>query len=221
MGLNAAKAQYGEKNFIDRPYIEVTGKAEMEIVPDQIYMNIAINEKDNKGKVVLAQAEKEMIAKLKELGIDTQKSLFVKDLSSNFKNYWIKSSEVMTSKEYQLVVSTGQMAGKVLQGLEKIGISNVTIEKVDHSKIEQFRREIKVNAVKDAQEKAVDMARAIGQVAGKALYIQENASDFVPYLQRSQPIMMKARAESDAAVPEIDFEKIKIECNVLAKFEIN
>ncbi|MBK7869291.1 MAG: hypothetical protein IPJ74_00735 [Saprospiraceae bacterium] len=28
-------AQSGVKNFIDQPYIEVTGKAEMEIVPDE------------------------------------------------------------------------------------------------------------------------------------------------------------------------------------------
>ena len=38
-----------EKNYIDQPYIEVTGKAEMEVVPDEIYLRIVINEKDNKG----------------------------------------------------------------------------------------------------------------------------------------------------------------------------
>src|SRR5665647_3049367 len=86
--IMAANAQTGEKNFIDKPYIEVTGKAEMEIVPDEIYMAIVINEKDNKRKISLAQAEKDMVAKLKSLGIDTKKNLSVKDLSSNFKNYW-------------------------------------------------------------------------------------------------------------------------------------
>ena len=29
-------AQQGEKNFIDQPYIEVTGTAELDIVPDMI-----------------------------------------------------------------------------------------------------------------------------------------------------------------------------------------
>lgn len=44
-------AQTGEKNFIDQNYVEVTGTAELEIVPDEIYLRIVISEKD-KGKKV-------------------------------------------------------------------------------------------------------------------------------------------------------------------------
>ena len=43
-----AFAQNGEKNFIDQNYIEVTGKAELEIAPDRIYIQIRLNEKDLK-----------------------------------------------------------------------------------------------------------------------------------------------------------------------------
>ena len=107
-------AQNGEKNFLDRPYMEVTGKAEMEVVPDEIYLSILIQEKDNKRKTNLAQAEKGMIQRLKTLGIDTKKQLSIKDLGSNFKNYWIKSSDILTSKSYELLVYDAQTAGKVL-----------------------------------------------------------------------------------------------------------
>ena len=41
---NIVSAQ--EKNFIDTPYIEVTGKAEMEVVPDEIYVGITPPEKN-------------------------------------------------------------------------------------------------------------------------------------------------------------------------------
>ena len=68
---NIVSAQ--EKNFIDTPYIEVTGKAEMEVVPDEIYVGITINEKDNKGKVSVDQQEQEMFKQLKEIGIDVEK----------------------------------------------------------------------------------------------------------------------------------------------------
>jgi uncharacterized protein len=223
--FSAISAQTGEKNFIDRPYIEVTGKAETEIVPDRIYMNIVINEKDNKGKVVLAQAEKAMMTKLKELGIDTRKDLSVKDMSSNFKNYWVRSSDIMTSKEYQLLVTSAQTAGKVMQALEQSGISNVSIEKVDHSQIEQFRREVKAKAVKNAKEKATDMAQAIGQVAGKALYLQEIEYNNTPYLRgRLAGISVKASSNlalEEDTTPDIEFEKIKLEYQVSAKFELN
>jgi len=223
--LMATKAQSGEKNFIDKPYIEVTGKAEMEVTPDRIYMSITINEKDSKGKIVLAQSEKDMMTKLKALGIDTKKDLSVKDMSSNFKKYWVKGSEIMTSKEYQLLVTTAQMAGTVMQDLEKIGISNVSIERVDHSQMEQFRREVKINAVKIAKEKAVAMASAIGQTAGKAIYIQEvDFGNNAMYTGRMAGLDSNVRmkvSSADITVPDIEFEKIKLEYQVNAKFELN
>jgi uncharacterized protein YggE len=219
----ATNAQNGEKNFIDRPYIEVTGKAEMEVTPDRIYMSITINEKDSKGKIVLAQSEKDMMTKLKALGIDTKKDLSVKDMSSNFKKYWVKGSEIMTSKEYQLLVTTAQMAGTVMQELEKIGISNVSIERVDHSQMEQFRKEVKINAVKIAKEKATAMASAIGQTAGKAIYIQEIDFGNMVYGRMAgldSNVRMKV-SSAEITVPDIEFEKIKLEYQVNAKFELN
>lgn len=223
LGFTTIQAQNGEKNFIDKPYIEVSGKAEMEIIPDQIYLNIVINEKDNKGKVVLAQAEKNMIDKLKALGVDTKKDLSVKDMSSNFKNYWLKNSEIMASKEYELLVSNAQTAGRVMQEMEKIGISNVSIARVDHSQIEQYRRTVKVNAVKVAREKATDMAEAISQKAGKAIYIQEIENNFYAQRNLASNMVMKVRGTEmmeDSSVPDIEFEKIKLEYQVAVKFEL-
>ena len=53
------------KNFIDQNYIEVTGVAYKEVVPDEIYLTVQINEKDNKGKESLEKLEREMLANLR------------------------------------------------------------------------------------------------------------------------------------------------------------
>jgi uncharacterized protein len=216
-------AQGVTKSFLDRPYIEVIGEAEMEVVPDQIYMSIVINEKDNKGKTVLAQAEKNMITTLKEIGIDTKKDLSVSDMQSNFRNYWIKSSEVMTTKDYQLIVGDAQTAGKVMKGLERCGISNVSIAKVSHSKIEQFKLEVKMKAIKKAKDKATELAKAIGQTADKALLIEE--VEFNNYLEgRLAGINIRntsMKAVEDAEEPDIEFQKIKLTSRINAKFELN
>jgi len=221
--IMVVKAQSGEKNFIDRPYIEVTGKAQMEVTPDKIYMSITINEKDSKGKIILAQSEKDMITKLNALGIDTKKNLSVKDMSSNYKKYWVKSAEIMTSKEYQLLVTSAQTAGTVMQELEKLGISNVSIERVDHSQIEKLRREVKIMAVKIAREKATDIAQAIGQSAGKAIYIQEvdfGSNAYGRSTLREMNVSIKTSGDFSTA-PDIEFEKIKLEYQINAKFELN
>jgi uncharacterized protein YggE len=73
-----------EKNFIDQNYIEVNGTSEMEVIPDMIYLHILINEKDNKNKTALADRERSMIQKLKEIGINTDKDLVIKEMGSNF-----------------------------------------------------------------------------------------------------------------------------------------
>ncbi len=130
-----AFSQTGTKNFIDKNYIEVTGKAEMEIVPNEIYLKILISEKDFKGKKSLVEVEKSMTDKLTEIGIDISKKLAIKDMTSNFRNYWLKNSSINSIKEYQLNVESAKTAGQVFQGLESLGISNISIDKIEHSEI--------------------------------------------------------------------------------------
>ena len=166
-------AQSGVKNFIDQNYIEITGVVETEITPDEIYLTIIINEKDKKGKISVEQQETAMIKKLKQVGIDLKKDFSVKDFSSNYKFYFLKRTDILKSKKYQLVVHDGLTLGKVYQALEGIEISNVSVEKVSHSKIEEHRSVAKIKALKAAKQKAQDYAEAIDQSIGNALYIQE------------------------------------------------
>ncbi|MDP4273660.1 MAG: SIMPL domain-containing protein, partial [Bacteroidota bacterium] len=165
-------AQIGEKNFIDQNYIEVTGKAEKEIVPDMIYLKIILSDKDNKSKQSLDETEKSMISKLTGIGVDVNKDLSVKDYVSNFKSYWISKTDVILTKQFQLIVHDAKTIQKVFFEFQKLGISNVTIEKLEHSRIEQYRREVKIEAIKAAKEKAEALAAAVNQSIGKALYIK-------------------------------------------------
>ncbi len=208
------------KNFIDQNYIEVTGKGEMEITPDEIYIQIVINESDNKGKESLEMLEKKMLAKLQTIGIDLKKDFSVKDINSNFKNYLLKKTDIFTSKEYQLIVHTAPVAGRVYRELEALGISNLSISNVDHSEIEKFRKEVKIKAIKDAQDKATSLATAIGQTAGRALYIRENES-FYPMMAKTNMMMVRGAALDESySEPDIEFEKIKIEYSVQVNFEL-
>jgi uncharacterized protein YggE len=214
-------AQIGEKNFIDQNYIEVTGKAEMEITPDLIHLKILISEKDSKTKSPISETEKKMIDKLKEIGVDVSKDLAVKDLVSNFKVYFLIKSDIILSKEYQLRVHDAKTAGKVFIELEKLGISNVSIDKIENSKIEQYRNEVKINAIKAAREKALALASAINQTIGKAIFVQEN--DGIQTQYKTSNIMIRGTSAiygSSASDVDIDFEKIPLEYSVLTRFEL-
>jgi uncharacterized protein len=220
-------SQTGTKNFIDKNFIEVTGKAEMEIIPDEIYLKIIINEKDLKGKQSIEEIEKLMTVKLTEIGIDISKKLAIKDMASNFRNYWLKNSKINSIKEYQLTVDNAKTAGQVFQGLESLGISNISIERIEHSEIQKFKTEVKILAIKAAKEKAILLTNAIDQNIGKAIYIQELNNQVYRTMQgqvaglsnivvREYSIKLKKETE-----PEIEFEKIKLEYSILVRFEIN
>jgi uncharacterized protein YggE len=216
-------SQYS-KNFIDQNYIEVTGKSEMEIIPDEIYIDILIREKDNKGIESVEELEKKMIAKLIEIGVDVQKDLSVSDFSSNFKSYLIKKNDILTSKQLQLIVHDAVKASLVFQELEKLEISNLNISRVDHTKMTDFRKEVKVKAVQAAKEKAINMTESIGQSIGKAIFIQEigdlNMGGRNPGYSNKISIRGFSSLGDAASVPQIQFEKIQIEYSVLVRFEL-
>lgn len=220
--------QQGDKNFIDQNYIEVAGNAIMEVTPDEIYLKILINEKEIKGKTLI-DVENSMIAKLQEIGIDTRKDLSIIDYSSNFKNYWISKSDIILIKEYQLLVRDAKVAGTVFQEFQKIGISNISIDRIEHSKILEYKKEVKTNAIKAAQEKANSLAGAINQTIGRAIFIQEIDNNTLNYLtgQLSGKVAgIKIRgANSITSInnsyqPEIEFEKIKLDYSVMVRFEL-
>ncbi|MBQ9201145.1 MAG: SIMPL domain-containing protein [Bacteroidales bacterium] len=210
-----------EKNYLDRPYIEVQGEAKMLVVPDEIYIRILLQETD-KQKVKVEVLERNMVRELKALGIDIEKQLSVSDMASNFRHYWIKSSAIRTSKEYQLKVGTANLAGKVFQRLEAVGISNLSIVKTDHSQIESLKMEVKKKAIVNAKTKAQEMAAAIGQSVGAALNIVEYNNSPVRYnlamKSRAMVTMDEAVLEEDA--PELEFEKIELNYSVMARFDL-
>lgn len=211
------------KNFIDQNYIEVTGKDEMEVAPDRIYLKIIINEKEVKGKS-LSETERSMVAKLQEIGIDTKKDLSVKDLASNFKNYWILKPDIVLTKEYQLLVKEARTAGRVFQELQQLGISNISIEKIENSKIDEYRKAVKINAMKSAQDKAKSLAAAISQEIGKAIYIQEIESGaFYAFAGKAAGIQVRGAnllSATGQPEPDIEFDKIKLEYSIVARFEL-
>lgn len=215
------------KNFIDQNYIEVTGRAEMEVVPNEIYLGIVLNEKDFKGKESLEEKEKSMIKQLIKIGVDVAEDLTVRDMASNFKSYWIKSTDIKTTKVYQLKLSDAKTAGSVFQQLEAIDISNISIERVDHSEIIDLKQQVKIEAIKAARTKAQALVNALGQECGRAIYIQEMHNPVYRSAQGQMSglnanIMIRGihEAEEDI-IPEIEFEKIKLEYSILVRFELN
>ena len=161
-----------------------------------------------------------MLDALKKLGVDTQKQLRVVDMSSEY----FKKGNALAWKQFQLKLNTPEQVAQVFGSLNDLGISNVSMEKVTHSQLDQYKNEVRIAAMKSAQANAQTLAGAIGQKAGKCFYIYDSNNDVVPYygnvfMARS----MKAAVANDAAeaageAAGLDFKTIKLKYSIQAKF---
>lgn len=216
---------FGQKNFIDQPYIEVTGQVEKEIIPDEIYLRIELDESDKKGRISIEKQENLMIKKLKSLGLDLDKDFSVLDFSGYYKRKFLSSNEVTKRKSYQLIVHDGKTLGEVFKTLDDLDVSNIMVTKVDHSNIEALKRENKINALSIAKNKANDYALVIEQSIGKALYIQEsqnyNYRNNVNMLNEVAVTAYGMKRSTDESISDINIKPIIIQATILARFELN
>jgi len=222
--LTFSKTFSQTKNFIDQPYIETSAKVDTLFIPDRIYLNISITEKDTKGKISVEELETKMNEKLKSLGIVTEKQLTLNDLSSNYKKYFLKQQDILKNKNYTLLVDNAKIAGRVIVALEEIEISNVVLEKTEYSKAEEMIMTLKSEAIMKAKNQAIAMTKPLNQKVGNAIFISDFSNIVNMLSGRVSGIQIRgARSleEKDKCEPiNIEFEKIKIETEVKATFKL-
>lgn len=217
--LSPAAAQ--ERNFLDRPYLETNSRIDSLVVPDKIYLGIEIREADTKGRTSVEELENRMADKLKALGIDLDKQLTLSDLASNFRDYFLRKTDVQKSKSYTLLVYDGLTAGKVIQALESIGISNIQLQRTEYSKIESLKIALRQKALEKARKQAAAMIETLGQTLGKALYISDLSTDYQQVHGQISGIQVRGFAMEKADAPlDVAFEKIPVEASVNVKFAI-
>ena len=202
------------------PTVSVNGSAQLKVLPDEIYITIKLNESDTKGKVTLEEQRRNMFAALKKAGIDAEKQLSVVDMSSSY--YRRRGALAVT--QYELKVATTEAVGKVFEVLEKAGIPNVNVTRTAYSKMEELRSEARKAAIANAQQRARELAEAIGQSVGACYEITDYTTTSQPVVYRSK-VMMANSASLDAATqdaePNVEFEQIVVSYNVSAKFLLN
>jgi len=204
--------------------IEVKGSAEMEIEPDEIKFAIGIEEywkeefekkkdfEDYKTKVPLSQIEDELIKNLRKVGIEKD-DIVVGSLG----NYWrYRGKEFLYSK--QLIVNIRDLSkiNQLMQIQDAKGIKYMNIAELNHSKMEEFEKQVKIDALKNARDKAKYLVESIGEELGEVVSIIEMSDGNV------RPMYAMPMMRSAEAVPEsVDqVENITLSYQVRAKFSI-
>ena len=208
--------------------ITVNGSAEMEIVPDEIYVQVYLKEYEKKGsgKVSIEKIRQDFLTAVRSLGLpDTSISVSGYD-ANNYNPWWRKKNkkeELYASITYQVKLRTTAQVDQLVDKLDDNATQNFYISRTSHSKLEEFRRNLKIQAVKAAKDKALYLADAVNEKVGVAVTINEPGEYYQPYYgDVAANRMMKTEAMNQSAPdqPQADFKKMKLRYDVSVVFEL-
>ena len=210
--------------------INVSGSSQMEITPDQIFIQVQLNEynKKNGDKVDIETIRNQFLSSCKSIGL-ADSDVTVQSFSGWDNNYWWyrknkkQNPDMKASVTYEVVVNSVDKMNQLVDKMDDEATQSFTISKVWHSKMEEYKKQLKIAAIKAAKDKAEYLSAAIGEEVGHAITINDPGEINV----YPQPIMyantmVKANNYEDAAQPpmNVDFKKIKLQFEVNVVFEL-
>lgn len=214
--------------------INVTGVAEMEVIPDEIYVHVLLREYDRKGgsKTDLETIKNAFLKAALSIGIK-ENEISVLNYQTYDQNYWWirknkkKNPDMKAGITYEIKMNSTRKLDELVQKLDDEATENFYISRVEHSKIDEFKKQLKIQAVKVAREKANYLAEAINEKAGEAITINEpNEISIYPQPMFANLKSSMALASMDAEnggqqeTTNIDFKKLKLKFEVSAVFAL-
>lgn len=221
--LHISHAQ--NETFKGEHFIEVTGSAQQEIEPNEIFTIIRLREfEENRNKVALEKLEKDFMNALKDAGID-KKRLELADVGSRLDKLGRREKDAFREKAFQLKLVSAAELEKFLEKLEAVKVDYVDVIKVSHSDIEKLKVELKVKALQAAKAKAEYLLKGIGAEVGKPLMVRDWEIEPVqpmayPANVRMQKMEMNGEMDQQQQEQGIAFRKIKLMSQITAQFEI-
>ncbi len=229
--LTGLNEQVNSQTFIQQPKIKkivVTVSSEMEVDPDEIYVNFVLREYMNnkKEKIGIETIKKDFLAACEKAGVPKE-NIRVDGMAGNAYGDWFnrkrkKDPDFIANITYVIKFSSTKMIDDLVPRLSDEAVLNMYISKMTHSKIETFRKEVKIKATQSAKEKATYLAESIGEKISGALTIEEiETGPVYPMMMKQSNMVMEMAADGayggDTSMP---FEKIKIRYETRAEFEL-
>ena len=163
------------QNIDTRKTIEVTGSAEMSIVPDEIELEIILLEYNRNGKKVnLSDIEDEFNKVLTKNKIDP-KSINLEASNNNWYwwHWWNYRYESYHTKTINLKLNKETNFLKLVEDLNEKWTQSIRISKTTSNEIQKLRKEVKKEAMRAAKEKATYLLESIDEKIGGLLAAEE------------------------------------------------
>lgn len=206
----------------DNRYIEVTGTAEIEIVPDKIHYIIEIKEyfeeefdgkskpEEYRTKVPLTLIEQDLRAALDKVGIPKE-AIRTQEIG----DYWReRGHDFLVSKKFDITLKDFRLIDKIVKSVDTKGIHTMHIGELENEEIIAYHQKGKIEALKAAERKAVYLVEALGKKLGPVIRIVEHGE---PGASLS---VLQSNVRSSDVYSYDNFRTIKKSYSMLVRFEI-
>ena len=181
--------------------------------------------KKGQGKISIDKIKQDFLSGARSVGIpDSAISIAAYDGLNG--NPWLrkkKKDELMASIAYQIKLKTSKQMDDLVAVLDDNATSNFSIIRTSHSKLSEYRKQLKIQAVKAAREKGRYLVEAIDEKLGDAVTINEpveyNVQPFYNSRVANQMLMKSGQIE-EGEEAMVDFRKIKLKYDVSVVFAI-
>jgi uncharacterized protein YggE len=209
----------------EEKYIEVIGKSEREVIPDEIYVSVNLRERESgRDRMSLEQQIEQVKAALEELKIENGNLSAVSTEGIYQHVFWSRNG-VKTQARFELQLSSYREVAEVLQKFEELNVYYTQVDRVSHSELQSIEDEVRLEAIGKAKEKAANLLERIGGELGDILVVKEVFEEEIQEREIAdrygsmQYIYFNLQKQEETP-EEIDFKKISVTQRVYVKFEI-
>jgi uncharacterized protein YggE len=209
--------------------ITVTGSAELEIIPDEIYVVVTLKEYEKKGtgKIDLEKVKTDFLNSCKSIGLPDSAITIAAYEGYNPKTWWNKKAkdELYATIAYQIKFNSSKKIDELVSKLDDNATQNFNVTLVSHSKIQEYRKQVKIQAIKAAKAKAEYLTEAIGEQLGVAVAITENQNESVAPLYNMNQLAFANNVSTVSGDwshegAGLDFKKINLRMEMNVVFAI-
>ncbi len=195
--------------------IIVNGTAKKEIVPDEIYIEVELKEftKDKK-KYKIEELEAGFLNFIEKVIVIPRKDIKMANTDESLLEMRRKMKDADLSKTYEVKFSNFNQVTLLIAAMDSLNCKSAFITKLWHSKMDEYKKEVRVAAMKAANEQAAYMLEAVGSKRGKPLLVVDAPSGLIVDMNLNRGKGSYKKGSSDTALPSgaaIDKQLLDIE----------
>lgn len=222
--------QVNAQQMVNKEFVSTVGRAEEEVTPDIIYIDVTLKEfyenGNTKKKAAIDKLEKDLFDSATKAGVKKEDFTIQNIWSYNVPDKKKKDTDILLSRQYRIKVTNLNNLDQLLDGVDKAGIQSTYISEYDYSKKKELEKSLKTKAVLDAKANAQILAEAAGQKIGKAIVLSETPQQIIFGVQPMMRNAMYKGAMAEAADSaggnglDLNIRPMKVTSEISASFEL-